>query len=146
MRDLAGYSPCDARSAHMTPEQLMNKWRARREDFARLCAAVSGVAVCDELLADMMAVTAATDDQCLSLQQAALYSGVSKRTIQRWIQDGTIKNMGRPGKPVVRRGDLPRKRDIAVEARTPASYDVDADAQALACQLTGGQNGSKAAA
>jgi hypothetical protein len=142
-----GRSPqCDGGELDVTAEQFNHKWTALREQFARFCSVVSGVAVCDELLADVLAMTTAMGERQLTPRQASNYSGWSKRTIERWIRDGRIENVGRRGRPAVRLCDLPKKIPEPVESRESATYDVSADARTLARQFSGGQYGSKAAA
>ncbi len=45
----------------------------------------------------------------LTLQQAADESGFSYGHMQRLVSEGELENVGAPGSPRVRRGDLPRK-------------------------------------
>jgi hypothetical protein len=130
----------------MTSEQVRTKWSARRAEFSRFCTLVSGVAICEEVLADVAALNAAVADEQLSLAEASLLSGWSKRTLERWIQQGKVENVGRPGRPAVLRREVPRKARAPIELQARSLYDVSADARTLARQLTGGHHGSKAAA
>jgi len=45
----------------------------------------------------------------MSLQEAANESGYSYSAVQQWVSSGRIPNAGDVYKPLVRRGDLPRK-------------------------------------
>jgi hypothetical protein len=130
----------------MTTEQMRIKWSDRRAEFNRFRTLVSGVAICEEVLADIAAFSEAIADEHLSLAHAALLSGWSKRTLERWIRQGKIENVGQPGRPAVLRREVPRKPGAPIEFQARSAYDVNADAQTLARQLTGGHHGSQAAA
>ena len=47
--------------------------------------------------------------EALTLEQAADESGYSYAHVQRTVSEGAIDNVGEPGAPRIRRGDLPRK-------------------------------------
>ena len=51
----------------MTREDFVRRWRARRDELARLGAHVEGAKLCDEVLADFEAVTTAEDEALLGL-------------------------------------------------------------------------------
>ena len=57
--------------------------------------------------------------------QAAEESGYTPDHISRLIAEKRIKNVGRKGKPLVRRGDLPRK--LKPVERTPRLENGDPD-------------------
>jgi len=49
------------------------------------------------------------DNELLTVLQAAQESGYSKDWMRKLVASGQVPNMGRPGAPRVRRGDLPKK-------------------------------------
>ena len=96
----------------MTRDDLLALWQRRRAEWKRLGAHVEGVAVADEILADLALLEQCEGDEILSLAAASSESGYSSDHIARLIRKGTIPNAGRPNAPRVRRGDLPRKPTI----------------------------------
>ena len=93
----------------MTREDFTSRWRARRDELARLGALVEGVKLCDEVLADAEALFRSEEHDVLTLTEAAQESGYSAGHLGRLVRDGTIPNVGRPNAPKIRRADLPRK-------------------------------------
>lgn len=70
--------------------------------------------------------------EALTLRQAELESGYSASHLGRMIAAGKMENVGRPGAPRVRRGDLPRKGREPI--RRNANGDPDLVGEALAAQ------------
>src|SRR2546422_4450388 len=62
----------------MTREGFATRWRARRDELARLGAHVDGAKLCDEVLADFEAVITTEDNELITLQGAAERSGYHK--------------------------------------------------------------------
>ena len=122
----------------MRPAEFQAKWATRQRELERLHAHVDGAILCQEVLHDFAAVTASTDDEPLSLREAAARSGYSEDHLARLIRQGTIPNAGRRGAPRIRRGDLPRRPKGPVAPTTPDAYDVVADARKLASRRRGG--------
>lgn len=60
--------------------------------------------------------------EVLTLAEAALASGYSKRRLREMVAEGTLPNAGRKNAPRLRRGDLPKKpaRDTGFDAGTLA--------------------------
>lgn len=54
--------------------------------------------------------------EALTLEQAVSESGYTYSALQKMLAEGELPNAGKKGKPLVRRGDLPRK---ARRALTP---------------------------
>src|SRR2546430_2458216 len=115
----------------MTGEDFVRRWRARRDELARLGAHVDGAKLCDEVLADFEAVITSEDEALLGLQDAAARSGSPSPPPPR---------LHRLGKPPPRRdgrrlffraGDLPRKPTV-VDAQPIRAYDPIADARRVA--------------
>lgn len=104
----------------VTPlDDLRAKWRARRAEFARFQAAVDGAKLCDELLADLDEARRASDDELLTLREAAQRSGYSADHLGRLVREGKLLNAGRPHAPRIRSAMLPRKRHLRENAISP---------------------------
>jgi hypothetical protein len=73
------------------------------------------------------------DDVLLTIGEAAALSGYSQDHLRKLIRARRIQNAGRPGKPLVRLADLPRKPREVVSP-SPQPYDAHADA----CRLREG--------
>ena len=93
----------------MTRDELLARWQNRRAEWRRLGAHVEGVAVADEILADLALLEQSEGAEILSLSEASAESGYSREHLARLIRQGSIPNAGRPNAPRVRRRDLPRK-------------------------------------
>jgi len=117
----------DRRSPAAAPlDDLQRKWRGRRDEFARLQAAVNGATLCDELLADLEEAILANSDELLTLSEAARLSGYTADHLGRLVRDGKIANAGRPHAPRIRRGALPRKhglRDDVISRIVPSERE-----------------------
>lgn len=115
----------------MTLDELRAQWAARRDDLGRLRAHVDGAAIIERFLADLDECERATADEPLSLQRAASMSGYSAEHLARLVRQGRIPNAGRPHKPLIRAGDLPRKVANSLDKSSTEQYDPAADARAL---------------
>lgn len=93
----------------MTTAALLQRWRERREELARLGALLQGAALCDELLADLASLARAEREGVLTLAEAAAESGYSTDHLGRLIRVGKIQNVGGPRRPRIRLADLPKK-------------------------------------
>lgn len=100
-------------------DALRAKWCCRREEFARFRAAVDGATLCDELLADLDQAIRASDDELLTLSEAARLSGYTADHLGRLVREGKLANAGRPGAPRIPRGALPRKQHLRDDAISP---------------------------
>src|SRR5437899_12176790 len=74
----------------MTREGFATRWRARRDELARLGAHVDGAKLCDEVLADFDAVIATEDNERITLQGAAERSGYDKDHLRRLVRGGSL--------------------------------------------------------
>ena len=72
------------------------------------------------------------EDETLTLDQASVESGYSKRRLRELVASGEICNAGKKGAPRIRRVDLPRKS----ASNGLGGYDVAADADRLAGRMT----------
>lgn len=92
----------------MTGATLIATWRTEADVLRR-----RGQASAAELLegcADELArVVAAGEGEQMTLSEAALLSGYSVAHLRRLIAEGDLRNVATEGRPMVRRGDLPRK-------------------------------------
>ena len=89
-------------------KKLANAWRAKAHDL-RDMALESEARVFERCAYDLERSLAEYDLEALTLQQSADESGFSYGHIQRLVAEGAVENVGAPGSPRVRRGDLPRK-------------------------------------
>ncbi|GIW51245.1 MAG: hypothetical protein KatS3mg081_0600 [Gemmatimonadales bacterium] len=93
----------------MKARDFVEKWAAEAERLRRYGALVDGARLIDDLLEDFRALEADEANALLTLQEAARESGYSADHLGRLIRQGRIPNSGRPGAPLIRRGDLPLK-------------------------------------
>ncbi|MDB4916297.1 MAG: hypothetical protein JWM95_3941 [Gemmatimonadetes bacterium] len=105
----------------MTYADLLAKWEQRRAEWRGLGVQVNGTAIADELLADLHALSQANALEELTLREAALLSGYSVDHLQRLVSSGQLENVGRKGRPRVRRGDLPVKPGHRLPSTEPES-------------------------
>ena len=125
----------------MTHNEFIARWKVRRDDFQRLGALVNGATLCDEILEDLESLMKVDENALLTLKEAAQYSGYSQDHLGRLVREGKIPNNGRPGAPLLQRGDVPRKPNRALAASSGTAYDPLADARKLGSRLKGGSNG-----
>jgi hypothetical protein len=90
-------------------EQLLAKWEARHDEWRRLHVQVDGAALADEILSDLHQVTRSRALEAVTLKEASALSGYSVDHLQRLVATGQLENVGRKGRPRIRRGDLPSK-------------------------------------
>ena len=125
----------------MTRHDFVTRWRARRDELARLGAHVEGAKLCDEVLADFEAVATAEDEALLGLQDAAARSGYSTDHLRRLHRRGKLPARRDGRRLFFRAGDLPRKPNV-VDVRPLRAYDPIADARRVATRTSsGGSNG-----
>jgi hypothetical protein len=125
----------------VTREAFIKRWRARRDELARLSAQVDGAKFCDELLADFEAVITYEDEALLGLQDAAARSGYSSDHLRRLHRLGRLPARRDGRRLFFRAGDLPRKTNV-VDVRPIRAYDPIADARRVATRTSlGGSNG-----
>lgn len=93
----------------MTTSSLIHaKWKARRDDTLAVGSLVNMHAVATEVLADLEALAHDGSD-VVTLQEAHFLGGYSTDHLQRLVRHDRIANVGRPGSPRIRRGDIPKK-------------------------------------
>lgn len=104
---------------------LAPAWRERAIDLDRYSPAAA--AAFRECAADLERAVAASADATLSLKEAAEESGYSIDRVRHLVAEGAIPNAGRKHKPLIRRGDLPRR----MKRGSRSQYDPAADAVRL---------------
>src|SRR5688572_19968649 len=87
---------------------ILERWMKRAEEWKRLDVSVNGSALAEEVIRDLEAATASSDET-MNLTQAAALSGYSADHLGRMVRDGTLQNHGKRGSPRVRRSELPAK-------------------------------------
>ena len=70
-------------------------------------------------------------EDAVTVNDAAQATGFSADHIRRRLSNGELNNVGNPGKPAIRRGDLRPKRKKTLARENADSYDVAADVRAL---------------
>lgn len=114
----------------MTIEDMIERWRQRKSDFARFGGQVDGQKVADQVIADLTQVAIDRDEATLTLSDAAAESGYSSRQLARMIHDGRIPNAGRANAPKILRKDLPRKpaHSSATDGKRPSHLQLSRSA------------------
>jgi hypothetical protein len=97
-----------SRPASEPPLDLLTQWGAHAQTLRAFGATTQAEAV-ERCALELEVTLAAGDGELLTLQGAAKFSGYSADHLGRLIRQGTLRNVGRPRAPRVRRGDLPRK-------------------------------------
>ncbi len=115
----------------MTREDFVARWRARRDELARLGAQVEGAKLCDEVLADVEALLNSEDEALLGLQEAAERSGYSSDHLRRLHRKGKLPARREGRRLFFRAGDLPKKPNV-VDVEPIRAYDPVADARRVA--------------
>lgn len=107
--------------------ELVDRWEAKKAEWARLRAQVDGAALADEVLHDLASLEEA--EPVLSLAEAAKRTGYSPDHLSRLVRDGALANYGRKGAPRVKLSECPAKPALR-KSYAPA-YNATADARAL---------------
>jgi hypothetical protein len=125
----------------VTRHDFVTRWRARRDELARLGAQVDGAKLCDEVLSDVDALLTGEDEALVGLQDAATRSGYSSDHLRRLHRLGKLPARRDGRRLFFRAGDLPKKPTV-VDARPVRAYDPIADARRVATRTSsGGSNG-----
>lgn len=110
--------------------ELVERWRTRREEWSKLGAFVDGAAVAEEILADIAALIEYQTHLPVDVVTASQVSGYSADHLRRLISQGKLRNAGRKGAPKLFLADLP-KRPQRVAPSQGNSYDPATDARFL---------------
>ena len=126
----------------MTREEFHAKWAARRAEWEKLGALVSGAKMCEEFIADFENVLTSHDEAVLNTNQAAAMTGYSRAQLLRQYKEGRLRGHKKGKHVFFRAGDLPRKprggRHIALAGGTTtpvADTETRASARRLAERL-----------
>ena len=94
----------------VTLTDLSRSWREEggrlRDRYARLDLA----ALCEAHADELEAALKAEEEELLPPAESSAESDLSKRRLRELEAEGKLKNYGRKGAPLYRRGDLPRRR------------------------------------
>jgi len=93
----------------MTREEFHAKWAARRAEWDKLGALVSGAKMCEEFIADFESVLTSHDEAVVNTNQAAAMTGYSRAQLLRQYKDGKLRGHKKGKHVFFRAGDLPRK-------------------------------------
>lgn len=103
-----------------TVEQLRAKWKRRLDEWCKLGVQLSGEQLAREVLADIEQLEG-VDERSVSLQEAHAIGGYSVDHLQRLVASEAIENVGRKGKPRIRRSDVPVKPGHALHATSDSA-------------------------
>ena len=109
----------------MTLLALIARWRGRQDEWSRLGAAVDGAKVAAEIVGDLEALHRAQLSVAVTLREASLIGGYSLDHLQRLVAGGQLENVGRKGRPRIRRDDVPVKPGRGLRERDdPSQFDA----------------------
>jgi len=130
----------------MTREEFHAKWAARRAEWEKLGALVSGAKMCEEFIADFENVLTSHDEAVLNTNQAAAMTGYSRAQLLRQYKEGRLRGHKKGKHVFFRAGDRPRKpkggRPVVPPCSIPADQEIRESARRLASRLRIGANGS----
>jgi excisionase family DNA binding protein len=98
----------------MLVSALPTHWRARATELERF-APEAAEAFRDA--ADQLESTLQSKADSVTIKEAAALGGLSTDHIQRLVASGRIENVGRKGRPRIRRDDVPTKPGYAAKLR-----------------------------
>jgi hypothetical protein len=87
---------------------LLDRWEAELE-VLRGCNAVEAAATRERDIRELREWWTERELDELTLEEASAYSGIPSETLRKKVSTGKLPNAGEPGRPRVRRGDLPAK-------------------------------------
>jgi len=123
----------------MTREEFHAKWAARRAEWEKLGALVSGAKMCEEFIADFENVLTSHDEAVLNTNQAAAMTGYSRAQLLRQYKEGRLRGHKKGKHVFFRAGDLPRKpnggRLVVSEQTAAVGEESRAGARRLAQRL-----------
>src|SRR2546427_5685217 len=119
----------------MTREEFHAKWAARRAEWEKLGALVSGAKMSEEFIADFENVLTSHDEAVLNTNQAAAMTGYSRAQLLHLYKQGRLRGYKRGKHVVFRAGDLPRKPNAGRPVVAPSSAAGDAETRAGARRI-----------
>src|SRR2546430_17315061 len=93
----------------MTREEFHAKWAARRAEWEKLGALVSGAKMCEEFIADFENVLTSHDEAARNTNQAAATTGYSRAQRLRQYKGGRLRGHKKGKHEFFRAGGPPRK-------------------------------------
>lgn len=109
---------------------VIERWKQRHAELARLDANVKATALIEEVIADLELLATSTRDE-LNLTEAARISGYTPDHLSRLIRDGKLKNYGRKGAPRLQRSELPMRPTNRIAPTNGKAYNVAADVRSI---------------
>src|SRR5437667_11612284 len=124
----------------MTSEEFHAKWAARRAEWEKLGALVSGAKMCEEFIADFENVLTSHDEAVLNTNQAAAMTGYSRAQLLRQYKEGRLRGHKKGKHVFFQAGDLLKKpwvgrALVAPNATAVANDETRAGARRLAQRL-----------
>lgn len=119
----------------MTREEFRAKWSARRAEWEKLGALLSGAKMCEEFIADFENVLTSHDEAVLNTNQAAAMTGYSRAQLLHLHKQGRLRGHKNGKHVFFRAGDLPRKPNGARPVVAPSPAAMDEETQAGARRL-----------
>ncbi len=119
----------------MTPTELPAAWRTRAGELRRWAAAEGAAVALEQAAGELEQALRDAADEVLDISQAAAEVGYAPDTIRHLLAAGELPNAGRPGRPRIRRADLPPRKGRRAGRR--GQYDPVADAAALVARGLG---------
>jgi len=111
---------------------LLSHWRSRASDLDRYAPAA---AQAFREAADELAEALNGAEETVSLKEAEMLGGYPVDSLQRMVACGRIQNVGRKGKPRIRRADVPVKPGHAASALRGDSDDTHISASAVVASV-----------
>ena len=102
------------------PLALAERWRDEAAVLRR-CGRERTATLCETHATQMMEAFGAYLLEPLSIEVAAEESGYSPSRLYSLVESGVVENAGKPGAPLIRRCDLPRRP----QRRTPSCPAAD---------------------
>src|SRR5690348_11147820 len=112
----------------MVVSSLPAEWRRRASELEKIQAVVPAAVLLREC-ANQLDDTLQSEADSVSLKEAAALGGFTSDHIQRLVAKGQLENVGRKGKPRIRRVDVPIKAGHATKLRklsSPANVNASA--------------------
>ena len=94
---------------------LAERWRTEADTLAQRYGDERTARLLRTLAAELDEAVHETEDELLTLTQAADLSGYTADHLRHCVADGSIPNAGERGQPRIRRGDLPTKPGTATD-------------------------------
>ncbi len=107
-------------------ESLAKRWQAEADTVEQRYGDRTTAKLLRTLAAELTETLREEADELLTLAEAADLSGYASDTLRHRVSNGSIPNSGEPGRPRIRRGDVPTK-----PGTSNGTSDDEAEAAAL---------------